>query len=200
MATRRADTTQESRRLLLDAAAGLFAERGYRQTTFADIAERSGVSRGSIPWHFGNKEGLLAAVVEDVLTTVHAAMAPPPSGTPEPAGPESLDRAMERAVRFTRMPTSKLLITLIAEAVEPDSPLHGRYAALHDAMRAQIRAWLAPAALPRGFDLDALAVLFLAVLVGVHQQWRVSPDAVDLESVYATWRTVLATALGITPG
>ncbi|WP_280213329.1 TetR/AcrR family transcriptional regulator, partial [Nocardia cyriacigeorgica] len=65
MADRRAETTRESRRLLIEAAAGLFVEKGYQQTTFADVAARSGVSRGSIPWHFGNKEGLLAAVLDD---------------------------------------------------------------------------------------------------------------------------------------
>src|ERR1044071_8623124 len=62
--TRRQQTSGESRELILAAAAALFAEKGYRQTTFVDVARRSGISRGSIPWHFGSKEGLLLAVLE----------------------------------------------------------------------------------------------------------------------------------------
>ena len=75
MATRREHTSTESRELILTAAAELFAAKGYRQTTFADVAERSGISRGSIPWHFGSKEGLLLAVLERsvdlVLSLIH---------------------------------------------------------------------------------------------------------------------------------
>ena len=51
----------ESRRRILDAAEALFAEKGFDRTSFADLAARSGLSRGSIPWHFQNTDGLLTA-------------------------------------------------------------------------------------------------------------------------------------------
>ncbi|MER6580231.1 TetR family transcriptional regulator [Nonomuraea sp. NPDC001023] len=37
------------------------------------MAARSGISRGSIPWHFGGKEGLLLAVLERSVARVRAA-------------------------------------------------------------------------------------------------------------------------------
>ncbi|CAM4082925.1 TetR/AcrR family transcriptional regulator [Kibdelosporangium persicum] len=168
--------TQESRRLLITAAAELFAERGYRQTTFEDIATRSGVSRGSIPWHFGNKEGLLAAVVEHVVAGLHT----------EPNAPATLDQALHALHEFIRSPSAKLFVTLIAEAMEPGSPLRKWYADLHTALRARIRAWLEQAELPQGVGADELSITLLGAVMGIHQQWRIAPEAVDLERVYMT--------------
>jgi AcrR family transcriptional regulator len=43
---------------ILGAAGALFVERGYEQTTIARIAKRANVSRATVFWHFGDKEGL----------------------------------------------------------------------------------------------------------------------------------------------
>ncbi|MFI7641185.1 TetR/AcrR family transcriptional regulator [Nonomuraea sp. NPDC049400] len=191
MATRRAETTQESRRLLIGAATELFGERGYRQTTFEHIAARSGVSRGSIPWHFGNKEGLLAAVIEHATDTVRA------SFSAVPPGPAGLDRALAEVVDFTRLPSTRLFITLIAEAVEPGSPLHERYADLHRSLREQVQSWLATIELPPGIPAEHLGTILTGTVMGIHQQWRVDPESVDLDKTYATLRTLLSAGLRI---
>jgi AcrR family transcriptional regulator len=47
--------TQEA---ILIAATQLFMERGYEGTTVADVAERAGVSRATVFWHFSDKGGL----------------------------------------------------------------------------------------------------------------------------------------------
>jgi AcrR family transcriptional regulator len=47
--------TQEA---ILVAATQLFMERGYEGTTVADVAERAGVSRATVFWHFSDKGGL----------------------------------------------------------------------------------------------------------------------------------------------
>jgi AcrR family transcriptional regulator len=52
-----------SRAALLDAAAELFAERGYDRTTVRDIAGRAGVNQALLFRYFGSKEALYAAVV-----------------------------------------------------------------------------------------------------------------------------------------
>lgn len=43
---------------ILQAATSLFLEQGYEQTTVAEVAERAGVSRATVFWHFSDKEGL----------------------------------------------------------------------------------------------------------------------------------------------
>jgi len=54
----------ESRSRILDAAETLFLEKGYDRTTLVDVGKLAGISYGSIPWHFQNKQGLLFAVAE----------------------------------------------------------------------------------------------------------------------------------------
>lgn len=52
---------------VVDAAAQLFAERGYQATTTRQLAERAGVNEVSVFRGFGNKQGVLAAVVQRVV-------------------------------------------------------------------------------------------------------------------------------------
>lgn len=47
---------------LLDAAAKLFASKGYRETTMRDIGAEVGMQAGSVYYHFKSKEELLLAV------------------------------------------------------------------------------------------------------------------------------------------
>jgi len=56
-------TPQDSATKILDAASGLFAERGYQATTTRMIAEASGLNEVTIFRSFTNKQGVLAAVV-----------------------------------------------------------------------------------------------------------------------------------------
>lgn len=50
---------------ILNAALKLFAQQGYSSTPTSQIAKEAGVSEGLIFRHFGNKEGLLTAVVKE---------------------------------------------------------------------------------------------------------------------------------------
>lgn len=61
---------RETRRSILDAAAELIGERGYRATTTRAIAERAGVNEVTIFRQFGTKKGLLQALVEDWAETM----------------------------------------------------------------------------------------------------------------------------------
>lgn len=56
-------TPTDSATRILDAASGLFAERGYQATTTRLIAERAGVNEVTLFRGFGNKQGVLAAVI-----------------------------------------------------------------------------------------------------------------------------------------
>ena len=55
--------SERTRRGILDAAARLFARRGYADTNLADIALEVGIKTGSLYYHFASKEEL----VYDVL-------------------------------------------------------------------------------------------------------------------------------------
>jgi AcrR family transcriptional regulator len=52
---------------ILDAALRAFTEKGFAAATVADVRDLSGASTGSIYHHFGDKEGLAAALYVEAL-------------------------------------------------------------------------------------------------------------------------------------
>ncbi len=52
---------------IIDAAVDLFAEKGFNNTSTAEIAALSGVAQGTLFYHFKQKEGILCEVLEQVL-------------------------------------------------------------------------------------------------------------------------------------
>lgn len=56
-----------SQEAILDAAEGLFAERGFDGTSLNDIAVAAGLSRGTPSYFFGSKDRLYSAVLERVF-------------------------------------------------------------------------------------------------------------------------------------
>src|SRR5436305_368181 len=56
---------RDGREALLEAALQVFAERGYRDSSVDDIAERAGYSKGALYWHFSSKDDLFFALLEE---------------------------------------------------------------------------------------------------------------------------------------
>ena len=55
---------EATRRILIESAIIVMAERGLEGTTFATIAEKSGLSRGLVTFHFKTKEQLITAALD----------------------------------------------------------------------------------------------------------------------------------------
>jgi AcrR family transcriptional regulator len=53
----------ESRDRIVDAATEIASARGYHGTSIAAVSKLSGLPASSIYWHFGDKDGLIAAVI-----------------------------------------------------------------------------------------------------------------------------------------
>ncbi|WP_416978850.1 TetR/AcrR family transcriptional regulator [Streptomyces sp. T028] len=64
-------TGSERRAELLQIAAGLFATRGYTQTTVRDIADEAGILSGSLYHHFSSKEDMLDEILRGFLERLH---------------------------------------------------------------------------------------------------------------------------------
>jgi AcrR family transcriptional regulator len=62
--TKKQQQGEQSRELILDATERLMATNGYAATSISDIRKACGLPPSSIYWHFGSKEGVLAAVME----------------------------------------------------------------------------------------------------------------------------------------
>ncbi len=61
-----AERSAATRAALLDAAVACLVEEGYAATTTARVAERAGVTRGAHLHHFGTRQALVAAAVEEL--------------------------------------------------------------------------------------------------------------------------------------
>jgi TetR/AcrR family transcriptional regulator, fatty acid metabolism regulator protein len=55
---------EEREQLILRAADELLVEKGYHETSIEDIAERVGISKGTVYLHFPSKEDLVVALLE----------------------------------------------------------------------------------------------------------------------------------------
>ena len=66
---------KERKQQLLDAAAALFAERGYANTRIADICTAAGVAKGLFYWYFETKEALFIELVRSMRTRLRRAQA-----------------------------------------------------------------------------------------------------------------------------
>ena len=54
-----------TRQQLLDIGCQVFGDKGYAATRLSDIAEKAGVTRGAIYWHFKNKKQLFIALFQE---------------------------------------------------------------------------------------------------------------------------------------
>jgi len=98
----RKEQARQTRMRVLDAAQRLFAERGYASSTIEAIAANAGVAVDTVYATFGNKRGLLSALVNVRV-----------GGDDQPL--EVLDRPGPQAVR--REPSQKRQIALFAKDV-----------------------------------------------------------------------------------
>ncbi|MBN3115146.1 TetR/AcrR family transcriptional regulator [Pectobacterium brasiliense] len=57
---------EETRATLLATARKVFSECGYADTSMDDLTAQASLTRGALYHHFGDKKGLLAAVVEQI--------------------------------------------------------------------------------------------------------------------------------------
>jgi AcrR family transcriptional regulator len=92
------DQGRERKQQILDAAAALFAERGYAQTRIADICEAAGVAKGLYYWYFENKESLFAELVRSMRQQLRRIQAGAMADGGDPI--DRLCRATEASVRF----------------------------------------------------------------------------------------------------
>jgi AcrR family transcriptional regulator len=82
-----------TRNKLLKAASEAFAEKGYRNTTVAEICRRAGSNVAAVNYHFRGKEALYALVWRNAFEEALRAY-PPDGGLPHKAPPKERLRAL----------------------------------------------------------------------------------------------------------
>ncbi|MBA2079371.1 MAG: TetR family transcriptional regulator [Rhodanobacter sp. 68-29] len=157
--------TGTTRDAIVGIADTLFYERGFERTSFSDIADAVGISRGNFYYHFKSKDEILDAVIavrsrntRDMLARWEA----------RSAGPAERILCYIRIVLTNRgkiMHHGCPVGSLSVELAKLDHPLRPDASAIFQVFR----DWLAAqfAALGRAKDADVLAMHVLAFSQGV---------------------------------
>lgn len=117
---------------ILDEAIRLIGERGYNGLTVPELARRCGLTNGGLLYHFGSKEGLLMAALDEFERRFMVAIQPMVAQLPDEQGPgerPSLRRvreALRAVVGLTEIEPElmRLLAMIQAEAMDPSHPAH----------------------------------------------------------------------------
>jgi AcrR family transcriptional regulator len=114
----RADAARNRRRILA-AAADLIAARGVGALSMDEVARAAGVGVGTVYRRFGDRAGLLYAVLDDRERRFQAAFlqGPPPLGP----GAEPLDRVRAFLHALADRTDEQLDLLVMAEADSPDA-------------------------------------------------------------------------------
>jgi AcrR family transcriptional regulator len=89
-----AASTASTRDRIVAAARCVFAERGYDGASIREITTRASANLGAVTYHFGSKQALYEAVLEDALRPLFERL----TSSPSPSGESALD-AVERSAR-----------------------------------------------------------------------------------------------------
>ncbi|MFC8047152.1 TetR/AcrR family transcriptional regulator [Nocardia sp. NPDC057353] len=153
---RRPRDREEKRAEIVTAARALFLDEGYEAVSMTRIARAAGVVSNTVYWYFGDKDGILIAVLDEVM-----ADALERSGELQPLEP--VERLLWVLTELERMST--LVTTVHARSEESASirEWHERFHALTDAL---LRLEFAALGVPED-GVDELATIAVYVLEGL---------------------------------
>ncbi len=114
------DKAGRTRAAIVDAALGLFRERGYQGTTMRQVAAAAGVSTGNAYYYFRSKEELVQGFYDDLAAEHRRACEPALAATDHFGG--RLHAVLTEWLRVAR-PYHEFAGRFFAVAAQPDNPL-----------------------------------------------------------------------------
>ncbi|WP_223692425.1 TetR/AcrR family transcriptional regulator [Leifsonia poae] len=168
------------RERIIDDATTLFAAGGFTATSLQDIADRVGVTKSTLLYHFASKDDLLLAVLRRRDDLSIASL--PETGF---TARDLLDPMVDGARRNATQPGLVELYSVLAgEATSSDHPGHDffreRFRGMRHLLTDAFAELAGTGALPTTIDPDQEAVWFLALWDGLQLQWLYDRTAVDV--------------------
>ncbi len=202
MARGRYQRSDVSRERILEAAVELFSTRGYAGARVDRLAERSGIAKTAIYYHFGNKEGLLAAVLERAATQWIDGIEQAARRGGEPL--ERLDHALAgmRAMLEERPWILKLFHILALEVADQKPEIRLTLQGILAKARGAIVSGMRDALGVELRDADLVAGILLSSLDGISIGLQVDPAQVSLDDAFRELRrlVVFMVATRLDPG
>lgn len=183
----RTQDAEARRARILDLAITMIGARGYHGLSVHDLAQRCGLTNGGLLYHFGSKEQLLLAVLEEhdrrLTGEMIAELGPELRSAKHSAAPLSVVLEVLRSIvqRANANPElTRLYAVLQAEALDPSHPAHDYFAA----REATTLSGFAVLAGPHVADPSAVARQLHALMDGLALQWLRSGCGFD---IVAAW-------------
>lgn len=181
---------EETRRTVVEAAAVLFNQQGYRATSLSDITTQSGLTKGAIYQHFHNKEALELQAFDTLFARSMEAFAKVIRAQPD--APTKLRAAIGFYQTYVLDPVTAGGCPLLNAGVEADDAhpaLRERALAMLTSLRSTLERLLArgiqegqllPTVRPKQDALMILAILEGGIMIG-----RLSRDPLDMRDIVA---------------
>jgi len=179
---------ERSRARILEAAIALMAERGYAATSVGDVCKRAGVAKTALYWHFESKQGLLAAVIEEIGNSWIEEIQKSVYLEGEPL--QRLDRLIADWRRILDEQPHLLRLQLLA-VLEGEAATEFNRLSLQKVWKRAEQAIVQgledtiPVVLP---DLDLVAYTMLTLMQGVMMSKLLDPTRSDTERLFGEFR------------
>jgi AcrR family transcriptional regulator len=190
---------EHTRQQIVEAATKLFAQKGYRATSMADLTTSTGLTRGALYHHFDAKDTLFRAVVDHVRTTWGATVGAQISGSDDAL--EQLASLIGGHARLIRdRPELCLVITGLSEEIRRSEPelaaaLHGVYRELIAVVQQLLTAGQGAGQVRADIDPHLVAIDIIGLLRGISCFGVLADLGLDVEQTLAGVRPVLIDGL-----
>jgi AcrR family transcriptional regulator len=184
----------ETRRRLLDAAALLFAERGIDAVSIDTVADAADRTSGAVYAHFGGKDGLLTALLDELVNDTAAVM------EAELTVGDDMDDQLAAAWRaFADPPPGRGRGWMLLEhelwlyaARHDEARVHlaRRFAEAREQVAEMMEQWVASGEAVLPAPAEEVGSLLVALLVGLEMQHRVDPGAIPDSAAVTGLRAV----------
>lgn len=189
---------EESRAKAVAVATELFALTGFKGTSVAAVAAKTGLSQSGLLHHFPSKAALLTAVLEERDRQDGDFLA---GGGGPPLGWAAFDALAALIARnSTRPHLVGLFVRLAAEATEPAHPAHTwvdeHYRGLRRWLTEAVRTGQERGEIAADAPVDSVVRTTIAVIDGLQQQWLLQPDEVSMTAEFEVFAQVLRARWG----
>jgi TetR/AcrR family fatty acid metabolism transcriptional regulator len=130
--TDRSIASGEKRRLILDAAVRVFAQKGYHTCRVGDIAEEAGIAHGLLYHYFSSKEEVLETIFRDTWSDLLGAV----SAVEESGEPAREQLRQVAAILLRAWRRDPDLVRVLVREVAPSPQMRWRVAEIEQAFRA----------------------------------------------------------------
>ena len=185
-----AERTALAETRMIQAAIELLSEAGIQGTTLVAIGERSGYSRGLATHHFGSKAGLFRTVLKRLSAAWSRKLTRALAGK---SGLDAIEIAIDTHLEHVLRHPEYIRVQYIlwGSAIDPSSEFKPNVTEFMQIQRESVAGWIADGQ-ERGeirpqLSPARLAEQYYGALIGINQQWQVSPDF-DLPAAYADFK------------